>query len=321
MPRRILSTLAALATVAAFATAAQAQSDAQSVVLQFQNLAPLDESTDGHYEGWAIVDGSPVSTGNFNVNESGEPVELGGGPVIDEFDAGTDITGATAIKISIEPPADPDPAPSGLIIVEGDVSGVTADLEAAVPGLDMLASMATGAYILATPSDNDTMAGNDDQGIWFLTMPGPEAGFVNLPDIGPNWVYEGWVVDVSGAAPVPYSTGTFSMASQTDSDAAGCMGGGPPFPGQDFVDFQCAGTLDLDSGDFATVLSIEPVPDTGPAPFQLKPMAAMIPTDALGMNNDLGNQTAATFPTGSALLFQSVATETASWGEVKGQYR
>jgi len=318
---RITVGLALLVLTVVGATGVQAQSTPSNLVLVFTNLAPLDEATTGLYEGWAIVDGMPVSTGVFNINESGQPVEPSGGAVIEEFDAGEDITLATDIKVSVEPPGDADPAPSGLIILGASVAGGMAELETAVPGLAMLETMTTGSYILATPSDNDTDPDNDNEGIWFLSTPGPMPGFTNLPDIGPNWTYEGWVVNVSGAAPVPYSTGTFAMAEGTDSDAAGCMGGGPPFPGQDFVEFQCGPILDLTTGDFAAVVSIEPVPDTGPEPFQLKPLAGAIPTDAVGMNNALGNQTAATFPTGTALLFMSVPSEGSNWSSVKNLYR
>lgn len=303
------------------AAGAFAQSGPENVVLSFANLAPLNEMTEGHYEGWAIVGSMPVSTGNFNIDMSGNPVALGGGPVITEFTAGQDITTATAIKITIEPPGDPDPAPSGLVIVGGGVVGHVAPLAADVPGLSTLTSMTTGAFLLATPSDNDTNTMNNDMGIWWLTMPGPMPGLLNLPDIGPKWQYEGWAVDVSGGSPVPYSTGTFQMASQTDSDAAGCNGGGPPFPGQDFVPFHCGPTLDLDTGDFAAVITIEPVPDNSPMPFQLKPLAAGIPTDALGMNNPMMNQVAATFPTGTAMLMATVSVDEASWGSVKASYR
>lgn len=313
--------LVAGALLLAASTGVLAQTGPNNLTLSFENLATLDEGVDGHYEGWAIVDGSPVSTGKFNVNAGGLPVELGGGAVIDEFDAGQNIMYATDIKISIEPVGDVDALPSGLIIVEAAVLSSMAELKTAVPGLDMLETMTSGDYILATPSDNDTDAGNDDQGIWWLTMPGPEAGLMYLPDLGANWVYEGWVVDVSGGSPVPYSTGTFATASGFDSDAAGCMGGGPPFPGQDFVAYQCDGVLDLDSGDFAAVISIEPVPDNGAGPFLLKPLAGGIPTDALGQNNSMGNQVLATFPTGMGAVFGSVATEETSWTSIKTLYR
>ena len=312
--------LLSLLLLAALPGLAFAQTGPSTLTLHFSMLPTLDEAAAGHYEGWAIVGGSPISTGKFNVNMDGTPVALGGGAVIDEFDAGVDITAATDIKITLEPPGDSDDIPSGLVVVAGAVSGLTADLTAAIPNLDMLTNMTTGAFFLATPSDNPDNPDNNNQGIWYLTMPGPEPGFQNLPDIGPNWNYEGWVVDVSGA-PMPYTTGKFSMASGADSDEAGCMGGGPPFPGQDFVDFQCGPTLNLDSGDFVTVLTIEPVPDNSAMPFLFKPLAGPIPTDGVGMNAiPMTNQVADTFPTGQALLAGTTATESVSLSAVKALY-
>jgi hypothetical protein len=293
---------------------------AAELTLSFSNLPPLNEGTEGLYEGWAIIDGMPVSTGVFNVNTSGQPVMPGGGSVIATFPVGDSIGLASSIKISLEPADDVDPGPSGLIVLGGDVESETTMLTAAVPGLDMLMTSG-GSYILATPSDNGVDPGNDDQGIWFLAMPGPMAGLTNLPDIGPNWKYEGWVVDVSGSGPVPYSTGTFDMADGFDSDEAGCMGGGPPFPGQDYTAFHCGPVLDLDSGDFAAVISIEPVPDNGPGPFMFKPLAGPIPTDALTEGGMVGNQVANTFPTGTAGILGTVPVAETSWSSLKAAFR
>jgi hypothetical protein len=315
--RKRVQVLGLIAALLFFGTI-PAQADILS--LGFSNLMPLDEGTDGLYEGWAIIGGSPVSTGLFNVNGSGQTVAPGTGDPIDVFDVGLDLTGATAIKISLEPVGDADPAPSGLIVLTGDVIGDEAMLYAALPGLDML-SNAKGTYILATPSDNDTYPDNDDQGVWFLAMPGPMAGLTGLPDLGANWTYEGWAVNVSGGSPMPYSTGTFDDPDGFDSDEAGCNGGGPPFPGQDFSDFHCGPTLDLDSGDFVLVISIEPVPDNSPGPFQFKPLAGAVPTDALGMANMLGNQTSETFPTGIANISGLSATSETTWGDLKAIFR
>ena len=221
----LLTMLAMLLTVSLAAAA--------ELTLSFANLMPLDESTDGLYEGWAIVDGQPVSTGLFNVNAAGQPVMPGGGDVIASFMVGTEIGQASAIKISLEPAGDSDPAPSGLIVLTGDVSGEATALSAALPGLGTLTGSA-GSYILATPSDNAVDTTNDNQGIWFLAMPGPMAGLIDLPDLGSSWIYEGWIVDVSGGSPMPYSTGTFASAEGFDSDEAGSEGGGPPFPRPDF---------------------------------------------------------------------------------------
>ena len=131
-----------------------------------------------------------------------------------------------------------------------------AELKLNVPDRDLLETMTTGAFILATPSDNPDVPANADMGIWFLQMPGPEPGLEHLPDIGPNWICEGWVVDATDPGnPIPYSTGTFAAASGFNSDEAGCHGGGPSFPGQDFVEAQCPPFLDLDTGTFPTGLA------------------------------------------------------------------
>jgi len=187
--------------------------------------------------------------------------------------------------------------------------------------LQKLLMTAAGSYILATPSDNGVDMTNDNKGIWYLSMPGPTASLTNLPDLGPSWTYEGWIVDTSGMMPTPYSTGTFNMAAGADSDAGGCNGGGPPFPGQDFTAFHCGPVFDLDSGDFVAVISIEPVPDNGAGPFQFKPLVGMVPTDALMNGGVLGNQVAATFPTGTATITGVVATEESSWGGLKAVFR
>ena len=300
-----------------FIMASQAPAqDGPTLSLHFDNLMPLNEAVDGLYEGWAIVDGAPVSTGVFNVNDMGEPVYPGGGSVIEEFIPASNITGATDIKISLEPVGDSDPGPSGLIVLGGAVSDEMAELMTGLEAVDAT----TACYILATPSDNHVDDMNDDQGIWYLAMPGPEPGFMDLPDIGPSWTYEGWVVDISGGAPMPYSTGTFSVADDFDSDAAGPMGGGPPFPGQDFVEYQGGPVLDLDTGSFMAVVSIEPVPDNSPAPFQFKPLAGLIPEDGVGGMHFLNNQTTATFPSGQAMLMGSVAVENTSLTSVKAKF-
>ncbi|MFT5233854.1 MAG: hypothetical protein ACI9UQ_001896 [Candidatus Krumholzibacteriia bacterium] len=306
--------LSAMMTI--FATAPL---QAAELTLSFANLPALDESSEGIYEGWVIVDGAPVTTGVFNVNAMGQTVAPGTSTVI-SFSVDDSIGLSSAVKITIEPVGDIDPAPSGLVVMTGDVTDSVTPLVAALPDLATLMT-AGGSYILATPSDNGVDTSNDNQGIWYLSMPGPTAGLTNLPDLGPNWTYEGWIVDTSGAMPVPYSTGTFNTATGADSDAAGCNAGGPPFPGQDFTAFHCGPVFNLDSGDFVAVISIEPVPDNGPGPFQFKPLVGMVPTDALANGGVLGNQTAATFPTGNATITGTVATEESTWGGIKASYR
>lgn len=109
--------------------------------------------------------------------------------------------------------------PSGLIILGGMLDGTSADL---ATGLESVA-YAGGCFILATPSDNAMDDMNDNQGIWWLQMPGPVAGLTSLPTLGAGWTYEGWVVDTSGGAPMPFQLKPLAgMIAQGAGD--GCVG-------------------------------------------------------------------------------------------------
>ena len=68
----------------------------------------------------------------------------------------------------------PIPAPSGLIVLSGDVESETTALTAAVPGLDMLMTSG-GSYILATPSDNASIPTTTTRasGSWPCPVPWP----------------------------------------------------------------------------------------------------------------------------------------------------
>lgn len=316
------TTLATLLALALAASAALAQPGPNTAMLAIDRLASTDLTFDGHYEAWARVDGDLVSLGTFNVNEFGQLVDIDTDSAITDFDAGTDVSGATEILISVEPPDDADPASSGVYILRGDVSGGAADLRPPFADLDQLENDATAAFILATPSDDDVLPDNDEFGIWFLTRPDTEAGLMNLPDLGDDWHYEGWIVDVADLGnPRYYSTGTFTSGEGFDSDMAGPMGGGPMFPGQDFVDFQGGPVLALNSGNYAVMVTIEPELDAASdRPFMLTVFRDGIATDALDRNNDVANLVGQ-FPTGTAFLYTEVATQPATLGGVKAAFR
>jgi len=71
------------------------------------SLTGLENLGDDYlYEGWVIVDGSPVSTGVFSVDDSGTLSDT-------EFNIDADnLAVATNFVLSIEPVVDTDPAPS-----------------------------------------------------------------------------------------------------------------------------------------------------------------------------------------------------------------
>lgn len=234
------------------------------------NLEGLEElGTDYVYEGWLIVDGSPVSTGVFSSVAFPQTFKV---PTSTLNDASTFV-------LSIEPAVDDDPAPSDTKLLAGDFSN---DL-ASVSSTPLLGDMnqSSGQFILATPTDGpDT---NEDSGVWFLDNSGMdlEPG-LNLPDLPEGWLYEGWVV-VNGT---PISTGRFKEINTADDNAAttpykGSLNDGPPYPGEDYV------TGSFNGIDFpisllgkTVVISVEPNPDNSDKPFTIKPLATQVSENA-----------------------------------------
>lgn len=238
------------------------------------NLSGLDElGSNFVYEGWIIVNGSPVSTGIFSSVTFPQYFTV-------DID---DLAAATKFVLSIEPAVDTDPTPAATKILAGDFSGNSASISTAIVG-DFLD--ASGKYILATPTNG--MSTNENSGIWFLDLPGsmpPPLKGLTLPTLPDGWIYEGWAV-INGT---PVTTGTFTNVNATDNfdgfsgpDALGMPNGADGFfPGEDFLINAPAGlTFPTDLSGGKAVISIEPVPDNSAMPFTLKPLVADIPNPA-----------------------------------------
>ena len=253
----------AVAAVAALALAAcgGSKGDQETLALGLTGIRQLANGY--HYEGWAIIDGSPVSTGKFNVNDDGGLVDLSGRVIANgEFVAGTDLSDAAVIAITIEPAGDTDSVPSGAKYLAGSVSDGSADVtvgHSAALG-DSLTG-AAGTYILATPTDDDDT--NETSGIWYIDLSSGLAGpGLQLPALPPAWEYEGWVI-FDGT---PVSTGRFTDVAAADS---GNPFSGPlpgkPFPGEDFLRNAPAElTFPADIRAMGAAISIEPVDDDSP---------------------------------------------------------
>ena len=260
------------------------------LVLNILGLEDLGNSA--MYEGWIMVDGSPITTGTFSVDGSGNLSETSF--TIDS----DDLASASAFILTIEPYPDNDPAPSATHIIAGDFNGNSATLDVSHgAALGNNFNSSSGKYILATPTDGAN--NNEKSGIWFLDISSgtPMAG-LNLPVLPDGWKYEGWAV-IDGT---PVTTGTFLMSNVADdSDHHSGNMAAPPFPGEDYFNNAPMGlTFPTDLAGGVAVISIEPYPDNSPAPFTLKPLANMIPGNATDhVNYDLG-QNLGSFPTGTA---------------------
>ena len=248
------------------------------------------------YEGWAILGGTPITTGKFNVNAAGKMINAVGTVIPNgEFSLGTDISAATALVITIEPAVDPDPGPTDTHFLAGNITAGTATLTAGgAQALGNNFATAMGKFVLATPTNG--MNTNEKSGVWFLDLSsGAPAQGLNLPTLPAGWQYEGWTI-VGG---VPLTTGKFTNINAADLSApfSGAMAG-PPFPGEDYLMNAPAGlTFPLDLSGAKVAITIEPSPDDSPGPFLFKPLSGDIPAGAMdnvtfAMTND-----SATMPT------------------------
>ena len=263
--------------------------DMAELSLAFTDLPEL--GSDFVYEGWLITGDGPVSTGRFTVDGDGALSES-----LFAVDA-TDADAASTFVLTIEPATGDDPAPSETHILAGDLTENSADLSMAHPaalGDDFTA--AAGEYILAAPTGGE---GTPFQyGIWWLVPGDPPSAGLALPTLPAGWAYEGWVASADG----PVSTGRFTDFGNADSDGAGPDAGSetsaaPPFPGQDFVD----PPRDL-TAEYTAVISVEPDPDDGSAPFFIKPLVHPIASIEPPTTQVLDNNAAATSPSGTASI-------------------
>ena len=256
------------------------------------NLNGLDElGSEFVYEGWIIVNGSPVSTGTFS------SVTFPQSFIVDA----DDLAAASTFVLSIEPAVDSDPTPAATKILAGDFTGNSASVDS--NGIVGDFSSSTGSYILATPTDGGADT-NEESGVWFLdnSSGSAEVG-LDLPTLSSGWNYEGWAV-INGT---PVSTGTFTSVNDFDDNASttpfkGDSGDGPAFPGEDFLQNAPMGlTFPTDLKGTTIVISVEPSPDNSTNPFTLKPLAHMVPANAM-------NHTVINMGTGPVSMLSGTAT-------------
>ncbi len=283
-----------------------------TVGLGLKNIQPAT------YEMWVTEGTTQTSLGKFSIDSLGVMhTEHFGGGIDNTFhrDSG-DFADSTSFAVTIEAPGDVDNTPSGVVVLQGAVSGSTP----LGPRIDFTFPAtftgASGSYILATPTDGNNTV-DELSGIWFLDPSGPTAS-LTLPALPSGWVYEGWVwVDsevISGPPgqpgdilKVPITTGRFTSATGADNWSRYSMvvAPAPLFPGEDFLQDQSTArgnllqmpsrshgyplmnlTFPLNLADGASKVSITVQPDIGGidpqgvGPSFIQILIADIPNDA-----------------------------------------
>jgi hypothetical protein len=165
--RRVLTPIGGVIAIALIVFAIMPDDDDSRGVSQtFDGLPSL---ADGYaYEAWIAVGGTPVSAGQFTIDDDGEPVAHGDTP------ANQDFAGATSVTITIVGPSETASA-----VARPVLGGVFVDGEA---------RLTTGSLSGLRP---------DAEGVDGLYTLGEGGGAVltfRLTRLPPGWVYEAWLV-------------------------------------------------------------------------------------------------------------------------------
>jgi|GEM_PF-3447307 len=118
-----LKTFLLLIFTASFITACSTSSESNSdiIAIELSGVEPLQNGF--HFEGWVIINGSPFTTGKFNVDIDGNLITLSGSAILNgEFTVDADLSAATTFVLSIEPSGDVDDIPSETHHLSGDIS-------------------------------------------------------------------------------------------------------------------------------------------------------------------------------------------------------
>jgi hypothetical protein len=252
-----------------------------TLTVNLNGIEPL--TSDFVYEGWIVVNSTPISTGRFNTGSINST---------QTFTIVTaDLDAATQFILSIEPATGDDPAPSDTKILSGSfvANAATLSINDVIGNFANTASPFSGSFVTDTPTDNTGGVdnGNNDRGVWFIQN-ATTAGLINLPQLAAGWKYEGWAIFNNGNSPA--TTGQFTSASGVDSSSP--YSGNEPaplFPGEDFLFNLPAGVDGVITG-LPVVISIEPALVGDPnTPFFLKPISGTegISGNALSVTNNI----------------------------------
>jgi hypothetical protein len=289
MPLRRFPTLCLLLALGLLLPACDsggAEGDAPASILQLTvtNLRGLQGGR--HYEGWAVIDDRPVSTGKFNVAGNGALLPVGDAQLAaGRFTTSRDLRQATRFYVTIEPADDTDARPFGAVVLAGDVVNREAPLSMAhelALGVDLAAALGGGAgsFVLATPSNGP--ASDELSGLWFAQdVYGTPGALLRLPPLATSsWNYEGWVV-YNGLF---LSTGRFRGPSGRDRDSRYSLEERvPALPGEDFFVNPPRGlSFPISLAGSQVFVTLEPQPDDDPeGPFYLRPLSGAAPSDAV----------------------------------------
>jgi len=270
--------------------------EVESVLLQVDNLAPLDTATQGVYFLWALLERNQAeSLGPFFIDESGQIVDDTGAVKSQFTSDGFSIRRTLGLLITIELPGTSPGSPSGMQILSGTFVDGVADLT--VP-ISRDIRNAAGSLRVFTPTDGpDT---NETSGFWMQDRNGDPS--LDTPDTTAALVYETFI-DISGRS---LPVGRFEVPDAADdvNQYSEELFPAPERPGEDLLRNAPEGlSFPTDISGARVTISLEGRRNDFVQRSQLVVLEAILPLGLRGGEQIAFVNRTDSFPTGKGVLF------------------
>lgn len=308
-PRRRLGRSIAACGLLAFAACNQtpteitplprALGEVEAVLFSAENLQPLDPDSGGGYVLWGLRERNQAGRlGRFYIDAtSGEVVDASGNPLssftTDEFAMRT----LQGVLVTIETAPDTTETPTGMQILSGTfidrVASVTVPISTAI-------GSASGSLRVFTPTDGPNT--NENSGFWMVD---PSGNFsLSIPDTTAALIYETFI-EIDGRN---LNVGRFDRPNQEDDLCRYCANfeefPAPERPGEDMLLNAPEGLFfPRDLSGAIVRISLEGRFNDFGAQSQLIVLEAVLPEGLVGGEIVGFQNRAATFPSGSAVLY------------------
>ncbi|NOQ71350.1 MAG: hypothetical protein GQ574_05085 [Crocinitomix sp.] len=224
---RSLKKITLLTILSLFLFASCKKEGTANLELRLNNLPYIGSA---HFEGWLIVDNTPVSIGQFttsNVNE-----DPGGDLLSFDVDKKT-LKEATSFMVTIEKADNLTVGPSQFKFLAGDFKDNAVELTTNHPnGVGVDLTFVKGAFWIGSPTDN-SLETNEKSGIWFYSNIGTAFPTLDLPELDNDWTYEAYLDNGCGTS---LPIGKFEkVRGADDRNTFGDHAFLPGFPGEDFI--------------------------------------------------------------------------------------
>lgn len=239
-------------------------------------LVPLQDGF--RYQAWAIVDGGPVGSVVFNVNEDGQFLNNLGQIVSRTLSMSGNVAKATSVFLTVNGKGASAVTPSNRILMAGDVEdgSVSLSISHSLALGSELSGPFSGGFQLASISDTDPT--NELDGLWFGTGSGSLlTPTLSLPELPEEWTYEGWVELADGTL---LSTGTFRRGNRVDDSNPHGFPDVPHVPGEDFLFDPPSGvTFPPDLSGARVFITVEmALDDNVDTPFAIRLLEGVVPS-------------------------------------------